>query len=516
MTKTFSLLSILYCIAGITTAQTTISGIVNTYARVTAIDTCSQTLTVSDTLGFPKGMKIILVQMNGATVNTSNDEHFGEITDLGSCGLYEINEVDSLSGNIIFLKYKMVGIYNTSNAVQIVNFPSFDDITVRDTVKALTWNGQTGGIVAFEATTLTLFNPISASGSGFRGADIKSYPDCRGLIDYTDYAYPLNTSSLSNGGMKGESITSIIAGEECGKGALATGGGGGNNHKSGGGGGGHFGSGGLGGQNIYGGLSFFPCHGKNPGSGGRKLPNVGLDKIFFGGGGGAGHNREQSASNGANGGGIVFLRINTINGNGNKIEARGNNAPFADGDGAGGAGAGGSIIFLTGKMNSSITLDARGGIGGNSASGGGYAFGTGGGGGGGRILSSNISSITRNVSGGNSGKNISNNSSNNATKGDDGISVTANLSLPNSGIVVEKNFSIITQPTSTIVCTGKSTSLTVEARGNNLKYQWQVNKNDGSGFKDISIDSMLYKGDKTATLYIKNYKHHIIHISIAV
>ena len=507
MTKAYySLLLFLCCIAETMNSQTSISGVVNIYTKVTAIDTCSQMLTVSDTTGFTKSMKIILVQMNGASINSSNNEHFGEITDMSTCGLYEINQIDSVGGSSnIFLKYKMVGAYNaTSAAMQIVSYPTFDDVTVRDTIKALPWNGSTGGIVAFEVNVLTLFAPISASGAGFRGGDVKSYPDCRGAIDYTDYTYPLNTSSLSNGGKKGESITGVVVNEECGKGAIATGGGGGNNHKSGGGGGGNFGAGGTGGQNIYGGLLFFPCHGKNPGEGGRKLPNVGLDKIFFGGGGGAGHNREGSLSSGANGGGIILLSANTINGNGNKIESRGGDALLSVGDGAGGGGGGGSIIFLTGKINSTVNLDARGGTGGNSNSGAGYAFGTGGGGGGGRVLSPNTSGITRIVTGGNPGKNISNNSSNNGLKGDDGISITANLTFPNSGIIVEKAFSIVTQPSSTLVCTGKNTSLTVEAKGNNLKYQWQISKFDSSGFKDITPDTTLYLGDKTAILTLKN------------
>lgn len=503
-TKAFYTIVFILCLSKISFAQTAISGIINIYARVTAIDTCAQVLTVSNVNGFPVGMKILLMQMNGAGINTSNNQHFGEITDMSTAGLYELNQIDSISGNNIFLKYKMIGAYNSTAAIQIVSFPTFDDITVSDTLKAQPWNGETGGVVAFETNILTLFSNISANGTGFRGADVKSYIDCRGLIDYSDFTYPLNTSSLSNGGKKGESITAVVAGEECGKGAIATGGGGGNNHKSGGGGGGHFGAGGNGGQTTYSGTLFFPCHGKNPGDGGRKLPNVGLDRIFFGGGGGAGHNRENSASNGANGGGIVFIRAVTVNGNGNRIEARGNNAPFASGDGAGGAGAGGSIIFLADKINSTINLDARGGKGGNSNKGSGYAFGPGGGGGGGRTLSPNISGIASTVKGGDPGINIDKNDSQNASKGDDGIAVTANLSVPNSGIVVTKSFLIKTDPTATLVCTGKSTSISVEAVGYNLLYQWQVDKNDGAGFKDIQNDSTTYRGTNAVTLFIKN------------
>ena len=54
----------------ISLAQTTISGVINNYAKVSVIDTlCQSKLTVDDTTGFQVGMKVILIQMKGATID---------------------------------------------------------------------------------------------------------------------------------------------------------------------------------------------------------------------------------------------------------------------------------------------------------------------------------------------------------------------------------------------------------------------------------------------------------------
>src|SRR4051812_31642624 len=86
-------------------AQTTqLAGIINHYAAVTAIDTCSGAMSVSDTTGFRAGASILIFQMQGAQISTANNSSYGQVQDLHSAGHYERALVDSVSAKAIFLK----------------------------------------------------------------------------------------------------------------------------------------------------------------------------------------------------------------------------------------------------------------------------------------------------------------------------------------------------------------------------------------------------------------------------
>ena len=481
-----------------------ISGIVNKYAKVIDYDTCNVIVKVADTAGFYKGLNVIVVQMNGAFITGSNNDKFGNLESLANTGFYEFNTIDSVAKGEIYLTRKFLNSYNLSAAVQIVSFPYYNDAIVVDTLRGKPWDGNTGGVIAVDALTLTLLNDISATGIGLRGGGVSSYADCTGGSNYGEYYYPINAGALDNGGQKGEGLAQIIGGRECGRGQQLNGGGGGNNHKSGGGGGGNFGTGGIGGELIYYGSSFFPCRGKNPGEGGSALSSVGADRIFMGGGGGSGHNREKTMSNGGNGGGIILVRATNFNGNSNKISANGANAPFSTGDGGGGGGAGGTILFYPTKYNSPVTLEIKGGNGGGTATDGKYYFGPGGGGGGGRALT-NYGSVLKNVSGGNTGINTNNKTANNALKGGDGVVNTSAFLIPTSSRTFSRTLSITKQPVATLVCTGKKTFLSVEAKGNNLIYKWELNKNDLSNWKPLTNDS-IYSNTDSAVMLLANLK----------
>lgn len=481
-----------------------ISGVVNKYAKVTGFDTCNVLVKVTDTTGFYKGLNVILIQMNGAFISASNNDKFGNLENLANAGLHEFNTVDSVAAGAIYLSRKFLNSYDLSAAVQLVSFPYYTDAIVTDTLRGKSWDGNTGGIIAIDAQTLTLLNDVSATGIGLRGGAVASYTDCTGGNNYGDYFYPLNAGTLDNGGVKGEGIAQVIGGRECGRGQQLNGGGGGNNHKSGGGGGGNFGVGGAGGELIYYGNLFFPCKGKNPGIGGSALTLAGANRIFLGGGGGSGHNREKTSSQGGNGGGIIIVRAGNFNGNSNKISANGATAPYSGGDGGGGGGAGGTILFYPTKYSSPVTLEIKGGTGGGTSTDGKYYFGPGGGGGGGRVLT-NYGSIQKNVTGGLPGINTSNKGYNNAQKGEDGIVNTSAFLIPTSPRVLDRTLSITTQPVATLVCTGRKTSLSILAKGNNLVYKWELNKNDLAGWKPLTNDS-IYANTDSAVMLLANLK----------
>src|SRR5215213_3827153 len=70
-----------------------ISGVVNTYHRVTAINTPTNTLTLSSVTGISPGAKLLVIQMKGAAIDNSNAASFGNITSIGNAGNYEFNYV---------------------------------------------------------------------------------------------------------------------------------------------------------------------------------------------------------------------------------------------------------------------------------------------------------------------------------------------------------------------------------------------------------------------------------------
>lgn len=120
-------------------------------------------------------------------------------------------------------------------------------------------------------------------------------------------------------------------------------GGGGNAQRSGGGGGSNYGAGGQGGLQWSGvGGSIDSIGGR--GGAGLTYSNA-ENKVFLGGGGGGGHQNGyyDSASIGANGGGIVFIRCDTLYPG--LMLARGEQPRGFDSAGAGGGGGGGIILL---------------------------------------------------------------------------------------------------------------------------------------------------------------------------
>ena len=383
-----------------------ISGVVNTYYKVTGINTTTNTLTLSSAAGLSPGIKILIIQMKGAAIDNANAASFGNITSVGNAGNYEFNFICGVSGNDVLLMFDMIKTYDVGGLVQLVTVPRYTDAVVTDTLKAAPWNptSGTGGIIAIEAlNSITLTKPIDASGMGFKGGVYIDHPqppyNCDFSTNITAYGFANPASGFQTGGPKGEGITVGTAATQCGRGKLANGGGGANNHNCGGAGGSNYGTGGAGGQRT--GEGSFNCHGMYPGIGGLSLSSQGYstgnNRVFMGGGGGAGQGNNNVGMDGGDGGGIVFIKTNTFYGNNELVRANGN-APYraalqsimgiattAGGDGGGGGGGGGVVIFDVAVCDGNVTLQANGGRGSDA----GYppstgsCFGPGGGGGGG-------------------------------------------------------------------------------------------------------------------------------------
>lgn len=371
-----------------------ISGVVNSYVAVSAVTINSATVTAIGP--FQVGDKVLIIQMKGASITTTNTVAFGTITGLGNAGNFEFATISSITGNTVTFSSNLCKSYTPSGKVQLVKVPVYTNATIVGTVTAQAWNGSTGGIVAIEATNSITFNAnINVLGQGFIGGAVFT-----GWFGCGDPNY-----ANQNAGKKGEGIAIPPVTLDANRAPLANGGGGSNSGNPGAGGGGNGGIGGRGGNEFYGSCQLNASYGL-----GGKAPSYSLYKAYLGGGGGGGYkDNGLNATAGSNGGGMVFLTSPTIIGNNFTVDARGANVVGnTDSEGAGGGGAGGYVHYMCPNTSSSINLDLRGGVGGNILSmlWSSACHGPGGGGGGGAVcfqqatVPANVSTI---LAGGNPG-----------------------------------------------------------------------------------------------------------------
>lgn len=426
-------------VTGCTTQK---SVVINDYTPVIAFNICNNSITVEDATKYNTGDTVLIIQMKGALIDTSNTAAFGGVINYNNAGNYELNYVKNKSGNVVELKNLLTKQYEVPNGkVQLIRVPYFQNYTAQDTLTCLPWDGKKGGVLVLNAANNILLNAdINVSGKGFRGGSSKNSMATVLNCFYDDYSYPASSIAAAD---KGESIYDIGYNNRYGKGANANGGGGGSGHNSGGGGGGNGGNGGLGGYQLEAcGSSPYD----NRGLGGNSLFfNNAANKIFLGGGGGSGHTDNAGGidMNGAAGGGIAIVMANTLTNNGHKIVSNGGDVVNCDNtlnnchDGSGGGGSGGSVLLKINSFVNNIQIEANGGKGGDlvifDPIAGAGRIGPGGGGGGGVVwFSQNTTpalAATANI-GGNSGVIIGDaNNPWGATNGTDG-QLLHNLQIP--------------------------------------------------------------------------------------
>jgi hypothetical protein len=71
-----------------------IGGVVNIYTAVTNMTPNSVTVTSAN--GFAVGDRVLLIQVKGALINTTNTASFGQVTNLGSAGNFELLRLPSM------------------------------------------------------------------------------------------------------------------------------------------------------------------------------------------------------------------------------------------------------------------------------------------------------------------------------------------------------------------------------------------------------------------------------------
>ena len=446
--------------------QPGISHIINDYTPVLALNPCTNSITVEDASAFNPGDTVLMIQMKGVIIDSTNTAAFGTITDYKNAGNYEYNYVKSKAGNIIELKNRINRPFDIpAGKVQLIRVPYYTSVVVSDTLSCLPWDGSKGAVLVFNVRdTLTMQANIDVTGKGFSGGHVTNTSLNATNCFTNDYFYPLGSVVAAP---KGESIATVSNNVIAGKGNLASGGGGGLDHNSGGGGGGNATTGGFGGYQL------FECNNSmfdNRGIGGIGLnySNT-LNRIYLGAGGGAGHCNNGFSNpsantnfNGGNGGGIVLINSNRIAGNNFTVFAKGDSAYELNGtggethDGMGGGGSGGTVLIKTNQYISGLAVNVFGGKGGDMhASIAGGHIGPGGGGAGGVTWLSQAS-IPATVSvinnGGRQGYLLQDgNNPYGATVGSNGINLF-NLVLPPDGPLFKPNIDSVRMKDSSTAC----------------------------------------------------------------
>lgn len=374
---------------------------INAYTAALAFDICTNTITVSDATRFNTGDTVLMIQMKGAIIDTSNTPAFGTIITYGNAGNYEFNFISAKSGNQLTFLNKPTRAYDIPDGiVQLVRVPKYKAGYFSGGLVPLAWDGATGGIVCVYASlSVTSVEDVDATGRGFRGATGYNATYNASNCTQNNYYYPASSQYAA---LRGESIGSVPQNMTKGKGSLAGGGGGGNSHNSGGGGGGN---GGAGGQGGYQSDSCNAAAFNNGGIGGKSLQyNPTINKIFMGSGGGAGHmdNTGTYAPPGGAGGGIIIILTDALEMLEELIQSNGEDGWGCNSsncnDGNSGGGAGGTILLSYTNVLGNLFVETKGGKGadmyGPILPGG--RTGPGGGGGGGAFLTS-TGSLTPNV-----------------------------------------------------------------------------------------------------------------------
>jgi uncharacterized repeat protein (TIGR01451 family)/fimbrial isopeptide formation D2 family protein len=388
----------------------TLTGVINTYYPGTANANSGATsisigARTGSTTAIATGDLLLVIQMQDAAINSSNSDSYGDgvagapasgSTNLNNAGRHEYVVATGPAGGTVSIRGLGVGNgllnnYTNANAsgtqgqrrFQVVRVPQYSTATLGSGLTAARWNGRTGGILVLDvAGNLDLGGAtVSVDGMGFRGGGTRqliggvggSNTDYRnvatngfhggkgeGMAGTPRYVYDSVSAAVINTGVEGYPNGTTA------RGAPGNAGGGGtdgdtlaNDENSGGGGGGNGGAGGQGGRTWSSNLDL-------GGHGGAVFPGA-ADRLVLGGGGGGGsRNNNGSNSSGSAGGGVVMIRAGTFSGSG-AISADGANGNTAGPDGGGGGGAGGSVIIVanTGGLGS-LTINARGGRGGDA------------------------------------------------------------------------------------------------------------------------------------------------------
>ncbi|MFK4788727.1 SpaA isopeptide-forming pilin-related protein [Microbacterium sp. ZW T5_56] len=146
-------------------ADVTVSGVVNSYQKVSAVSGNTVTVTGAVTgaaTPFAVGDKVMLIQMTGVAPVQSGS----------NMGNYDNATITAISGGTITLSAITRTYSPGTEAVQLVRaIHDAGTVTVSAAVTAKAWDGSTGGVVALSGGILQLDANIDASAKGFNNVN---------------------------------------------------------------------------------------------------------------------------------------------------------------------------------------------------------------------------------------------------------------------------------------------------------------------------------------------------------
>jgi hypothetical protein len=295
-------------------------------ATAVTVNPTGTSITVNSITGFANGDKVLLINMQGTTGDTTDVGNFEILTVSGSPSGSVINVEETISKS-----YDGASFANQRVICQRI--PQWNDVNINSgaDLTCNAWDGTTGGVLifySFGTVTVSSGRTINADSKGYRGG-IKS--ETSGII-----------------ADQGESRT----GPGSANTSANDGGGGGAESNNGDGGGGGYATAGLAGN----------VSAPKPGSGGGTYGSTTLTNLFMGSGGGGGA-YTSGASDGAPGGGIIYINAKIISITGNITSKGGISATTTAGAWTeGGGGAGGSILIRTEELTiGTNSVDVNGG-----------------------------------------------------------------------------------------------------------------------------------------------------------
>ena len=143
--------------------------VINDYAAVLSFDPCKNEIIVADATLFSIGDTVLLIQMKGAVIDTSNTSAFGTILDYKNAGNYEMNYISAKSGNKLTFRNVLTRQYDIPDGlVQLVRVPYFKDPTnYNGQYTCMKWDGSKGGVLVLNAKIINLLDDIDITGKGF-------------------------------------------------------------------------------------------------------------------------------------------------------------------------------------------------------------------------------------------------------------------------------------------------------------------------------------------------------------
>ena len=126
---------------------TNLSGTVNTYYDVTAVNTVANSVTLPSVAGLAVGDTVFLIQMKGATMNAADAATFGDVTSIGNAGKFEFNIICSITGNDIVFDRVMLAAYDPAAGLQLIPIHHYVNVNITGNVTAPAWDGNLGGVV---------------------------------------------------------------------------------------------------------------------------------------------------------------------------------------------------------------------------------------------------------------------------------------------------------------------------------------------------------------------------------